>query len=113
MDEHFYDIYDKKGKENFYNTKLVIYIEWEVNLQHSYSDLAGPRDMTARKMVSEVPSTTPTAIIAGWSSQCWEQEVSSAKKEKIEYNYHEYPKGNLPLHANPHLLLLWKVVTLC
>lgn len=31
----------------------------------TYSDLKGPRDITVWKMASEVPSTTPTAIIAG------------------------------------------------
>lgn len=31
----------------------------------TYSDLEGPRDMRVWKMASEVPSTTPTAIIAG------------------------------------------------
>lgn len=41
------------------------------NIHQAYCDLKGPRDMTARKIFSDVPSTTPTAIIAGWSSHRW------------------------------------------
>ena len=37
----------------------------EVTFQQSYSDLEGPRDIRVRKMASDVPSSTPTAIIAG------------------------------------------------
>lgn len=37
----------------------------KVTFQQSYSDLEGPRDIRVRKMASEVPSSTPTAIIAG------------------------------------------------
>ncbi|TYH52678.1 hypothetical protein ES332_D09G045300v1 [Gossypium tomentosum] len=36
----------------------------------AYSDLEGPRDISVWKMASEVPSTTPTTMIAGWSSHC-------------------------------------------
>lgn len=63
---------------------MIVELEWKVNLQQSHSDLEGPRDMTTRKIASEVPSTTPTAIIAGISFQCWEQEVSSAKQKQKE-----------------------------
>jgi len=41
---------------------------WE---QLSYSDLDWPRDIRVWKTASEFASTTPTAIIAGWSSQYW------------------------------------------
>lgn len=44
---------------------------WGKHSRESYSDLEGPRDMRVLKTASEVPSTTPTAMIAGLSSQCW------------------------------------------
>lgn len=34
-------------------------------VQKTYCDLEGPRDISVWKIASEVPSTTPTAIIAG------------------------------------------------
>lgn len=35
------------------------------DMKQTYSDLEAPRDISVWKMASEVPSTTPTAIIAG------------------------------------------------
>lgn len=45
---------------------------WRFNVEDfaTHSDLEGPSDMSVWKMASEVPSTTPTAIIAGWSFHC-------------------------------------------
>lgn len=42
-------------------------------MSSTYSDLEEPRDITVWKIASEVPSTTPTAISAGGSSQRWEK----------------------------------------
>ncbi|KAK8263413.1 hypothetical protein V6Z11_D12G041000 [Gossypium hirsutum] len=50
----------EKGTRANKNTKYLV----------ACSDLEGPRDISVWKMASEVPSTTPTAMIAGWSSHC-------------------------------------------
>jgi len=41
-----------------------------IKSHRAYSDRKGPRDINVLKISSEVPSMTPTAMIAGWSSQC-------------------------------------------
>lgn len=82
------------------------------NIHQAYWDLEGPRDMTARKMFSDVPSTTPTAIIAGWSSHCciykrWISYTFQARKKRIRVS-----EGYPPFHENLHLWLLWIPVIL-
>ena len=60
----------------FLNLLIVIF--------KTYSDLEDPTDIRVWKMSSEVPSSTPTAIITGWLPQLWIQQILD--KETINEN---------------------------